>query len=218
MGPRGDAIVQFDWSVGEILDTLDRLNLARNTIVILTSDNGPVIDDGYKDDAVEKLGNHKPSGPFRGGKYSKFEAGTRVPWIVRWPGRVKPGRSDALISQVDLPASFASFTGQTLDRQQATDSTDVMPALLGRTKNGRDHIVEHAATLALRIGKWKYIDPNNGQKMSIQTNTELGNDPQAQLYDLSRDPGEKFNLAARYPDRVRAMKQRLDQIKDGLAK
>ncbi|MBK9316627.1 MAG: arylsulfatase [Acidobacteria bacterium] len=218
MGPRGDAIVQFDWSVGEILDTLDRLNLTRNTIVILTSDNGPVIDDGYKDDAVEKLGNHRPSGPFRGGKYSKFEAGTRVPWIVRWPGRVKPGRSDALISQVDLPASFASFTGQALDRQQATDSTDVMPALLGRTKHGRDHIVEHAGTLALRIGKWKYIDPNNGQKMSIQTNTELGNDPQSQLYDLSRDPGEKINLAARYPDRVRAMKQRLDQIKDGLAK
>ncbi len=218
MGARGDAIVQFDWAVGEILDALDRLNLTRNTIVILTSDNGPVIDDGYKDDAVEKLGAHKPSGPFRGGKYSKFEAGTRVPLIVRWPARVRPGRSDAMISQVDLPASFAAFTGQAIDRRQVTDSVDVMPALLGRTGKGRDHIVEHAGTLALRIGKWKYIDPNDGAKMSANTNTELGNDPNPQLYDLSVDPGEKNNLAAKYPARVRTMKQQLDQIRENPVK
>ena len=102
MGPRGDVIVETDWSVGEILDTLDRLKLTDNTLVIFTSDNGPVVDDGYKDDAVARLGSHTPSGPFRGGKYSHFEGGTRVPFIVRWPGRVKPGTSDALISQVDF--------------------------------------------------------------------------------------------------------------------
>ncbi len=91
MGPRGDAIVEFDWSVGEVLKTLDEANLTDNTLVILTSDNGPVIDDGYQDQAVEKLGDHKAAGPYRGGKYSKFEGGTRVPLIVRWPGHVKPG-------------------------------------------------------------------------------------------------------------------------------
>ena len=87
MGPRGDAMVEFDWCVGEILKTLDRHKLTKNTLVILTSDNGPVIDDGYKDGALEKLGGHKPAGPLRGGKYSRFEAGTRVPFIVRWPAR-----------------------------------------------------------------------------------------------------------------------------------
>ena len=87
MGPRGDAIVEFDWSVGEVLRALDENGLAESTLVVLTSDNGPVVDDGYRDDAVEKLGSHKPAGPFRGGKYSKFEGGTRVPFMVRWPGK-----------------------------------------------------------------------------------------------------------------------------------
>ncbi|MGE0104161.1 MAG: sulfatase-like hydrolase/transferase [Blastocatellales bacterium] len=215
MGPRGDAIVEFDWSVGEILDTLERLKLTENTIVILTSDNGPVIDDGYKDDAVEKLGAHKPSGPFRGGKYSKFEAGTRVPLIVSWPLKIKPGRSDAMISQVDFPASFAALTGQKIDRATVTDSQDVSSALLRGTGKGRDHIVEHAGSLALRIGKWKYIDPNDGPRMSLPTNTELGNDPAAQLYDISTDPGEKDNLASKHPERVREMKARLEKIRAG---
>src|SRR5580765_6426275 len=101
MGPRGDAIVEADWSVGEVLRTLDRLGLTNNTLVIFTSDNGPVVDDGYRDQAVEKLGGHKPAGPYRGGKYSNFEAGTRVPWIMRWPGHVTHGVSNALVSQVD---------------------------------------------------------------------------------------------------------------------
>ena len=113
MGARGDAIVQFDWCVGELLATLDRLQLTDNTLVILSSDNGPVLDDGYKDGAVEKLGDHKPAGPFRGGKYTIFEGGTRMPFVVRWPGRVKPGVSDALVSQVDFCASFAALAGQT---------------------------------------------------------------------------------------------------------
>ena len=114
LGPRGDVILEFDWCAGEILKTLDRLKLARNTLVIFTSDNGPVVDDGYKDQAVEKLDGHKPAGPLRGGKYSTFDAGTRVPFIVRWPGRVKPGVSDALVCQIDFLSSFAALTGQTL--------------------------------------------------------------------------------------------------------
>jgi arylsulfatase A-like enzyme len=214
MGPRGDAIAQFDWSVGEILKTLDRLNLANNTIVILTSDNGPVIDEGYRDDAVEKLGDHKPAAPLRGGKYSSFEAGTRVPLIVRWPARVKPGVSGALISQVDLLASFASLTGRKLAAADARDSFDVLPALTGRSKKGRDHIVEQAGGLALRQGDWKYIEPRQGPKINANTNTELGNDPNPQLYDLSRDIGEKNNLAGRYPDRVQAMEAMLRKIRE----
>lgn len=111
MGPRGDAIAQFDWSVGQILETLDRLGLSENTLVILSSDNGPVIDDGYRDQAVELLGDHLPAGPCRGGKYSAFEAGTRVPFIVRWPGKASPGTSGAPISQIDLFATLATLTG-----------------------------------------------------------------------------------------------------------
>jgi arylsulfatase A-like enzyme len=99
LGPRGDVIAQLDFCVGEILQTLDRLDLADNTLVLFTSDNGPVVDDGYKDQAVEKLDGHKPAGPLRGGKYSIFDGGTRVPFLVRWPTRVKPGQSDALVEQ-----------------------------------------------------------------------------------------------------------------------
>src|SRR5262249_2504440 len=131
MGPRGDAIGEFDWSVGEILSTLDRLRLADNTIVIVTSDNGPVIDDGYQDDAVAKLGAHRPGGPYRGGKYSNFEAATRVPLAIRWPGHVKPGVSDALVCQVDLIRSLAVWSGRTLAAGDAPDSQDVMSAFLG---------------------------------------------------------------------------------------
>ncbi len=105
-GVRGDVIVQLDWCVGEVLAALDRLHLATNTLVILSSDNGPVLDDGYADGAVRDLNGHKPAGPLRGGKYSIYEGGTRVPFLVRWPGRVKPGLSDALICQVDLLKSL----------------------------------------------------------------------------------------------------------------
>ncbi|HCF80174.1 MAG TPA: arylsulfatase, partial [Porphyromonadaceae bacterium] len=88
MGYRGDAILQFDWSVGEVVRALKEAGVYDNTLIIITSDNGPVVDDGYQDEAVEKLKNHKPWGPFRGGKYSTFEAGTRVPFIVHWTGNV----------------------------------------------------------------------------------------------------------------------------------
>lgn len=213
MGPRGDALVQMDWSVGEILDALDRLKLANDTIVIFTSDNGPVVDDGYQDQAVEKLGTHRPAGPWRGGKYSNFEAGTRVPFIVRWPARIKPGVSNALVSQVDLFASLATLVKQPLETPAAPDSFDVLPALLGQSKTGRQFLVEQAGVLSLRDGRWKYIEPGKGPRMSTNTNTELGNDPSGQLYDLARDPGETTNLAARQPARANEMKQRLQQIR-----
>jgi arylsulfatase A-like enzyme len=213
LGPRGDAIVQADWSAGEILAALDRLKLAGNTLVIFTSDNGPVIDDGYRDSAVEQLGDHRPSGPFRGGKYSHFEAGTRVPLIVRWPARVKPGVSDALVSQVDFMASFAALTGQTLADADAPDSHDMLGAFLGSTRAGRRELVEQAAGQALRVGQWKYMEPSQRQAINANTNTELGNDSVPQLYDLQADPGEMQNVAARYPGRVKEMATLLDSIR-----
>jgi len=213
MGPRGDAILEADWSVGEIAATLDRLNLTRNTLLIFTSDNGPVVDDGYQDDAVAKLGNHKPAGPFRGGKYSNFEGGTRVPFIVRWPGHVAPGTSAALVSQVDLLASFAKITGQALRAPAAPDSTDVLNALIGKSKTGRSELVEEAGALSLRQGNWKYIAPNNKQKINKETNTELGNDSVPQLYNLNADLGEMRNVASSHLDRVSSMAAALERIR-----
>jgi arylsulfatase A-like enzyme len=194
LGPRGDVILQLDWCTGEILGALDRLKLAENTLVIFTSDNGPVVDDGYQDQAVEKLGDHKPAGPLRGGKYSNFEGGTRVPFIVRLPGRVKPGVSDALVCQVDFVASFAALAGRQLAAADAPDSFNVLPALLEDSKAGRDHLVEHAGMVSLREGQQKLIPPGKGPKRNAATSTELGNDPGGQLYDLSVDLGETKNV------------------------
>jgi arylsulfatase A-like enzyme len=211
-GTRGDVIVQFDWCVGAILDCLDRLNLSRNTLVILTSDNGPVVDDGYKDGAVENLKDHKPAGPWRGGKYSNFEGGTRVPFIVRWPGRVRSGVSSALISQIDLLASFAGLTGHKLEPGQAPDSRNTLAALLGDEPAGRDQLVEHAGVLAVRRGNWKFIQPGRGAKRNANTNTEMGNDPAGLLFNLADDPGETRNLAAEQPDKAAQLKDALEII------
>jgi arylsulfatase A-like enzyme len=214
MGPRGDVIAQLDWSVGEILSTLDKHELTRDTLVLLTSDNGPVLDDGYRDQAVEKRGDHAPAGPFRGGKYSNFEAGTRVPFLVRWPARVKPGVSDALISQVDLIASFRALVNRPLTDTRAPDSENMLPALLGASRTGRTMLVEQAGALSLRQGSWKYIAPSKGPKTN-QTNTELGNDPEPQLYDLATDVRERTNLAVSRPDQVKEMAAMLEKIRRG---
>ena len=214
LGPRGDVIVQLDWCVGEILKTLDRLDLADDTVVIFTSDNGPVVDDGYKDQAVELLDGHRPSGNLRGGKYSAFDAGTRVPFIIRQPGRIEPGLSDALLCQIDLLASMAILTDQTLGSNDAPDSFDVSAALLGRSRTGRDHLVEHAGTLSLIQGDWKYIEPGKGARFNRSTNTELGNAPEPQLYNLKDDLGEKTNLADKHSEKVKEMAALLQEIRE----
>jgi len=205
MGPRGDVVLELDWCVGELLAALEKNGLAESTLVIFTSDNGPVVDDGYKDDAKEKLGNHKPAGPLRGGKYSIFEGGTRVPFVVRWPGRVKPGVSDALICQVDFPATFAALTGQVFEAKTSPDSQNVLSALLGDARAGRTTLVEHSGGLAIRQGTWKFIPKRPGVKRIQFTDTETGNDPDFQLYDLATDIGETKNLAAAYEEKVKQL-------------
>ncbi len=197
MGPRGDAILQFDWSVGEILKTIDELNLSRRTLIIVTSDNGPVVDDGYQDRATQLLGDHKPAGPLRGGKYSAFDGGTRIIFIAAWKGKIKPGISSALFSQIDLMASFASLTGQIIPVGEGPDSFDNLPVLLGKSNKDRIWLVEHALNdrLSLIKGDWKYIEPGAGPKILKETNTETGNDPEPQLYNLRTDIGEKNNVA-----------------------
>jgi arylsulfatase A-like enzyme len=210
MGPRGDAIVEFDSSVGEVLRALDDNGLAENTLVILSSDNGPVVDDGYRDEAVERLGDHRPAGPHRGGKYSKFEGGTRVPFVVRWPGRVKVGTSKALVSQVDLVASFAALVGIPDRIASAPDSRNQLAAILGEDPIGRASLIEHAGGLAVRSGKWKFIPASNGPRRNLPTNSELGNDPTDQLYDLDTDPGEVRNVAGDHLEVVERLRKELD--------
>jgi arylsulfatase A-like enzyme len=217
LGPRGDVIEQLDWCVGEILDALERLKLTEDTLVIFTSDNGPVLDDGYADDAVQKLGSHKPAGPLRGGKYSIYEGGTRVPFILCWPARVKPGTSDALVSQLDLFASFADLTqarsaSEGLPADAAPDSINVLPALLGESKQGRETLVEHANGLALRKGPWKYIAaPQAGKKGG---KTDPSKSPgTAELYDLSADLAETKNLIAEHPQTAADLAALLQKIR-----
>jgi arylsulfatase A-like enzyme len=212
LGPRGDAIAEADWCVGQILNTIDSLGLANNTLVIFTSDNGPVLDDGYRDDAVEKNGNHKPSGNLRGGKYSLYDAGTHVPFIVRWQGEVHPGVSNALISQIDLTASLASLVNQPC---KAPDSEDLLSALTGVSEKGRDKMVvqSYGHKIAYRKENWVLLPSYEGPAVSSYVNIELGTSPEIQLFNLDSDPGQQINLATKFPEKVNVMMKELDDIK-----
>ena len=215
MGPRGDAIIEFDWSVGEVMKTIGRLGIEKNTIIIVTSDNGPVVDDGYKDQAAELLGNHKPAGEFRGGKCSNFEGGTRVPSIFCWQGTVQPGVSDKLLCQIDLFASFARFLKIKLPAGAAPDSENQLNAWLNKGGKGRNILVLQNPydNLSVITKRWKYIAPGKGIAYNPKTNTELGNSDQNQLYDLSEDKGEKINIASQNPKIVKKLKSKLQKIK-----
>ncbi|OPZ11751.1 MAG: Arylsulfatase [candidate division BRC1 bacterium ADurb.BinA364] len=215
MGPRGDAIVQFDFQVGAVLEALDRLGLAQNTLVIVTSDNGPVINDGYQDQSEERLGAHRAAGPHRAGKYSIFEGGTRIPFVARWPGRIRAGSvSAAAFSQVDLAATFAALAGAELAAEDCPDSLDARAALLGEDARGRSHIIEHSPQgLSIRAGDWKYILPGTySDGLPIRIRTEIA-EPGA-LYNVSRDPGETENLAAAHPDAARELRAELERIRE----
>lgn len=214
MGPRGDAIVQLDWCVGEILKTLSALHLDENTIVIFSSDNGPVVDDGYQDRAVELLGDHMPAGPFRGGKYSSFEGGTRVPGILRWSATVRPGVSDALMCQVDMLGTFAGLLNKAIPAGQAPDSENQLRTWLNQGGDGREFLVLQNVfnVLSIEDGTWKYIVPSDKPAYSRLTDTEYGNRNAEQLYHLSVDPGEKTNVAVGNPQVLQHLKSKLNQV------
>jgi arylsulfatase A-like enzyme len=215
LGLRGDAILQLDWAVGEIMSHLKSLGIDDNTIIVFSSDNGPVLDDGYLDGAVTQLNGHTPAGSLRGGKYSAFEAGTRVPFILSWPGMVQPKVSDALICQMDFMASFSKLLNTPIPSADAFDSENVLDALMGKSNQGRTVLVEQGGALAVINGDWKYITPSKGPANTspLLTNIETGNFPTPQLYHLKEDIGEKNNLASKYPEKVREMETLLEKIK-----
>lgn len=203
MGPRGDVIVEADWCVGQLIKTLEEEGILENTLIVFSSDNGPVLNDGYYDDAVEKIGDHKPAGPLRGGKYSLFEAGTRVPFISYWEGKIKPSVSDAMISQIDLFASLASLVGSS---RSGEDSQNLLDVLMGKSGDGRDELILEATTrTAFRQGNWVLIPPYNGPKVNKNVNIELGNDESFQLYNLESDLGQQENLAGENTEKLQAM-------------
>ncbi|HZJ21380.1 MAG TPA: arylsulfatase [Pricia sp.] len=211
MGPRGDVIVEADWVVGELINTLESEGLLENTLIVFTSDNGPVLNDGYYDDAVEKLGDHKPAGPLRGGKYSLFEAGTRVPFITYWQGHIAPGVSDAMVSQLDLLTSLADLVGSD---KKGEDSEDLLDVFLGKSKKGRDQIVlEATSRTAFRQGDWAMIPPYDGPAVNTSVNIELGNDKEYQLYNLKDDIGQQKNLAESHPLKLKEMNSAYKEIR-----
>ncbi|WP_227873993.1 sulfatase family protein [Flavobacterium nackdongense] len=211
MGPRGDVILEADWTIGEFIKTLEKEGLLENTLIVLSSDNGPVLNDGYYDDAVTKLGKHKPAGPLRGGKYSLFDAGTRVPFVVSWPGKIKPAVSDALVCQIDLLSSLASLVGSNVT---TPDSENLMPVFTGKTSIGRKELVlEASSKTAFRQGDWAMIPPYKGVPVYGDVNIEVGNNKEYQLYNLKEDIGQKQNLAKSNPEKLKEMMACFEKIR-----
>lgn len=218
MGSRGDAILSFDYSVGRILSILDSLGIADNTIVIITSDNGPVLDDGYQDKAVELVGKHQPMNQMRAGKYSIYEGGTKVPCIIRWnKGMKNSGEiNNGLISQIDFFASFASFLNYKIKKGDATDSRNYMKLLQNRTKKGVPFVIQQNLnnTLSIIKNNWKLIEPSDAAPIEFWTKTELGNNPEYQLFNLKTDPSEQQNIAENHKETVIELMTLLDKEKE----
>jgi arylsulfatase A-like enzyme len=221
MGLRGDAIVQLDWNVGEILSILKEQGLEKKTMIVFCSDNGSVLDDGYKDGAKEKLGDHKPEGPFSGGKYQIQEGGTRTPFISYWPGQIEAGVSDEIVSTIDFAGSLANYLNVEIPADQCLDSLNVMEALLGLNgAKGRTSLIQQDngvagnwSSFGYRSGKWKLQ-----RKNSYDRKTRVANkDPQKMkfsLYDLEQDPGETKNLMHQESKVFERMKQELQDLLD----
>jgi len=211
MGPRGDAILEADWAVGQFMKKLADSGLSENTLVIFSSDNGHVLDDGYQDNAVKNLGEHTPWGPFRGGKYSLLEAGAHVPFIARWPAKIKPQQSKAFVAQHDLLASLAALTGQ---QSSSIDSANQLDALMGRDKVGRHSMIVQGMqnTMAYHQNGWVYIPPHKGKGYAIRVGNESGFSMQEQLYNLTTDVHQDNNLAETFPERLLMMKTQLAKV------
>jgi arylsulfatase A-like enzyme len=222
-GPHGDFIHELDCIVGELLTTLEKLGVADNTLVVFTSDNGPEVDS-----VIHMRADHDHDGarPWRGVKRDNWEGGHRVPLIVRWPGKVKPGAvSGQLVSLTDIMATCAAVVGADLPRDAAEDSFDLLPALLGRdTAPVRPYLLQQAfgaQYLSIRRGNWKYLDHTGSGGNRYENKPELkpfilpDTAPGApgQLYNLDDDPGETKNLYFDQPRIVKELKALLDQSK-----
>lgn len=219
-GVRGDVIQQLDWATGQILQALDRLKLAENTLVIFTSDNGPVLFDGYFDRSAEDVRDHRPAGNLRGWKYLVYEGACRVPLIARWPAHIKPRVSDQMFGLVDLHATLAKLSGGKSSTAVAPDSIDLSAVLLGETRQSpRDHTVLHGLsnTLALRQGDWKYIPANATAQASGMGSGANPSDARFAenriiaplLFNLAADPGERTNVVAQYPQVAEELRRKL---------
>lgn len=203
LGPRGDVILEADYMIGELVKTLEIEGILENTLIVFSSDNGPVLNDGYYDDAVEKNGNHNPTGGLRGGKYSIFEAGTRVPFFTYWKGTIKPQVSEAIVCQMDLLASIAHLLE---DEVNTTDSKNVLNAFLGKSTVGReDLIIEATGKTALRHKNWLFIPPYKGKNFREEVGIESGSFPFYQLYNLNDDKGQQNNLAENNPKKLQEL-------------
>lgn len=194
-GARGDLVMVVDWAVGRIVDHLDKLGLAKDTLLIVTSDNG----------AVKGANGHASEAGFRGVKAQVWEGGHRIPFIVRWPGVLRPGTtSAATISLIDLCATFAALTGQEIPAGAAEDSGDALPALLGRgaaRPSPEARIFDSGnGEFAVRQGRWKAVAGTLDELKAITAEGKAG-----QLYDLDADPGETSDVWAAHPEIGRAM-------------
>ena len=216
-GRRGDSIHELDETVGKVMAKLDELHLSDNTLLIFTSDNGGVMDDGYED--VGSL-DHKCNGVLRGYKGGLYEGGHRLPFVVRWPGKIKPGtESKALITHLDMCASFAALTGVTIPEGQCRDSINVLPYIMGGSteKPLRETFVPHnggvQGPFALRSGNWKLIPAGKGPAPKGPGNKPANRlAPSAQLFDLSTDIGEQKDLAKEQPAKLAEMQELLKSI------
>lgn len=217
---RGDAMVQLDWTTGAILEALKKSGVDENTIVIFSSDNGPVYDDGYDDGTQVKKSSkevdrgHDGSGPYRGGKYQLYEGGTRVPLIVRWPAGITPGVSEALVSQVDLLKSFASHLEVELPVGQAIDSRDYFSTFVGEEREGASVILEQARPVAIRKGPWKFFNGWSGHQFGQPKNFKS----KPTLVNVETDKMENHNLVKEKPKLAAELAELLKKYqKQGLA-
>jgi arylsulfatase A-like enzyme len=221
-GPHGDFIFEFDYVVGKLLKKLDELGLSENTLVIVSSDNGPEV--GTVLNMREKH-EHDGARPWRGMKRDNWEGGHRVPMVARWPGRIKAGtKTGQTTCLTDLMATCAAITGARLPNDAAEDSFNILPVLLGEAKNPvRDFTLHQTMSLALAIrkGDWKYLDHKGSGGNNYARNKNLkalvlpekAPDAPGQLYNLAKDPGEKNNLYHQHPEIVKELKAKLEEFK-----
>jgi arylsulfatase A len=195
----GDFVMQVDSTVGEILAALDRNGMAKDTLVVFTSDNGPV---WYPQD-VAKFG-HRSVGKLRGMKSDAWEGGHRMPFVARWPGRVEPGSvCDQTICFTDMLATFSAIVGDELPAETTRDSVDILPLLEGSDRPVRDVTILHPRATVIRQGKWKLITHlGSGGFSKPRKITPKPGGPRGQLYDLESDPAETNNLWLDNPDVV----------------